>query len=134
MPAQVIAGDIREHDPSGFKAALQEAGIKRIDTAARYGNGESEKIIGRARLPESFTIDTKILWKIPVDGTLTAEAIERSLSHSLEVLGVEKVNVLYAHGPDNKFYTPIAESARAFNEQYKKGRFNYVRQIQSMQC
>lgn len=46
------------------------------------------------------------------------------MSNSLQVLGVDKVNVLYCHGPD--FITPIADQARGFNDQYKKGRFTYL--------
>lgn len=129
MPPQIIFGDIRELEPAELKAALIEAGIERIDTAARYRDGESEKKIGRAKLPESFTVDTKILFTPPGDGDLSAEAIEKSLSNSLNVLGIDKVNVLYCHAPD--FQTPIAEQARAFHEQYKKGRFTYVRVIKS---
>ena len=125
MPPQIIFGDIREHDARDLKSALNEAGIKRIDTAARYMNGESEKKIGQAKLPEHFTVDTKILYTGPGDITLSAEAIEKSLRNSLNVLGVQKVNVLYCHAPD--FNTPIAEQARAFDEQYKKERFAYVR-------
>ena len=124
MPAQVIFGDIRELDPAELKTALLAAGIKRLDTAARYMNGESEKKIGRAGLPETFAVDTKILVTAPAEGHLSADKIEQSLSNSLDVLGVEKVNVLYCHAPD--FQTPVAEQARAFNEQYKKGRFTYV--------
>lgn len=37
---------------------------------------------------------------------------------------MNKVNVLYCHGPD--FITPITDQARAFNEQYKKGRFTHL--------
>lgn len=124
MPAQVITGDVRELDPVELKAALRDAGITRIDTAARYFNGESEKKIGRSKLAEDFTVDTKIMFQPPGDGTLTAEAIEKSLSNSLNVMGVEKVNVLYCHAAD--FATPIAEQAKAMNDQYKKGRFTYV--------
>ena len=125
MPAQLIFGDIKHLDPSSFKTALQNVGIDRLDTAARYMNGESEVKIGEAKLPEAFTVDTKILTASPADGTLSSDAIERSLTNSLHVLGVGKVNVLYCHAPDHA--TPIAEQAKAFDEQYKKGRFTYVR-------
>ena len=124
MPAQVIFGDVRELDPSDLKTALNDAGITRIDTAARYANGESEKKIGRSGLSEDFTIDTKILYTGPDDATLSAEAIEKSLANSLDALKVEKVNVLYCHAPDK--IKPIAEQARAFDEQYGKGRFTHV--------
>jgi hypothetical protein len=124
MPAQLIFGDIKELDPTELKAVLQNAGIGRIDTAARYMGGESERKIGRAKLPETFLVDTKVLLGTNGGGDLAPEAIERSLSNSLNVLGVEKVNVLYCHGPDN--VTPVAEQAKAFDEQYRKAKFAYV--------
>lgn len=124
MPAQVIFGDVRDLDPAELRSALQEAGIQEIDTAARYMNGESEKKIGRSKLADSFAVDTKILFSGSGEGTLTPAAIETSLNNSLDALGVDKVNVIYCHAPD--FDTPIAEQARAFDEQYRKGRFTSV--------
>ena len=125
MAPQIIFGDVRELDLDELKTTLKDAGITRIDTAARYMNGQSEKRIGQFKLAKSFEIDTKILFMPPGDGTLTPEAIESSLSNSLEVMGIEKINVLYCHAPDHK--TPIADQARAFDEQFKKGRFTHVR-------
>jgi aryl-alcohol dehydrogenase-like predicted oxidoreductase len=124
MSPQLISGNINDLDPDELKQTMKEAGITRLDTSARYKNGESEKILGRAKFPEVFAVDTKILTNIPADGSLSKDAIEKSLSNSLDVLAVNKVNVLYCHAPD--FKTPIAEQARAFNDQYKKGRFTYV--------
>ena len=124
MPPQLISGNINALDPNELKIILQEAGITRLDTAAHYMNGESEKVLGKARFPETFHIDTKIKLELPGDGSLSAKAIDRSLTNSLNVLVVEKVNVLYCHAPD--FKTPVAEQARAFNEHYEKGRFSQV--------
>jgi aflatoxin B1 aldehyde reductase len=42
----------------------------------------------------------------------------------LQHLGVDKVNVLYCHAPD--FATPIAQQAKAMNDQYKRGRFTHL--------
>lgn len=125
MAPQLISGNINKLDPDELRSTLKDAGISRIDTAARYMNGESEKVLGQAKFPHDFKVDTKILVSLPADGTLTAANIEKSLLNSLDVLGVEKVNVLHCHAPDHQ--TPIAEQARAFNEHYKKGRFTYVR-------
>jgi aryl-alcohol dehydrogenase-like predicted oxidoreductase len=127
MPPQLISGNINNLDPDELRTTLKEADITRLDTAARYANGESEKVLGKAKFPDTFKVDTKILLNLPSDGSLSAGPIEKSLSNSLKVLGVEKVNVLYCHAPD--FTTPIAEQARAFNEHYKKGRFTYVSTI-----
>lgn len=111
-------------DVKNIASVLQEAGISHLDTAARYGGGASEKLIGEAELAKHFTIDTKVLFTGPDDVTLSAEWIEKSLTNSLQKLGVEKVNVLYCHAMDKN--TPVEETARAMDEQYRKGRFNYV--------
>lgn len=125
MPVNVIAGDVRDLDPEKLNTTLTSLGVTRIDTAASYGKGESEKIIGRSGLSRAFEVDTKVLWIPPGDGMHTAEAVEKSVSNSLNVLGLEKVNVLYCHGPD--YGTPLETQARALDAQYKKGRFNHVR-------
>lgn len=124
MPAQVICGEIMAKDPDEVRPVLQAAGISRIDTAARYNGGESERRIGQAKLPKDFVIDTRILYTGPGDVTLSAEAVEKSLTNSLQALGLEKLNVLYAHAPD--YSVPIAEQARAFNDQYQKGRLTHL--------
>ena len=121
MAPKFISGDINLIDPDELHSTLQANGINRIDTAARYRDGESEKKIGRSGLAQTFTIDTKVLFQPPGDHTLTADAIEKSLTNSLAVLGVDRVNVLYCHAPDHT--TPIAEQAAAFDAQFRRGRF-----------
>jgi aryl-alcohol dehydrogenase-like predicted oxidoreductase len=71
---------------------IKHAGIRQIDTAARYANTQSETLIGGAILPAIFDIDTKI-WVETADGsgTLTTAAIEKSLLASLERLKVSQV-------------------------------------------
>ena len=70
----------------------QAAAIRRIDTAARYGNNDSERLIGEAGLSKNFDIDTKI-WVGSADGSgsLTPTAIEKSLVASLQRLKVTHV-------------------------------------------
>jgi aflatoxin B1 aldehyde reductase len=76
-------------------ARLESLGICRIDTAGKYppcAPGLSEELLGRARAVErGFTIDTKINCEAHGKGSLTADAIERSLMNSLSRLRVEKV-------------------------------------------
>ncbi|KAF7193140.1 Oxidoreductase sirO [Pseudocercospora fuligena] len=115
----IIFGDVKQLPPDELRQILQQCGITRIDTAARYQNGESEKIIGQSGLAKDFTIDTKVLFSAPKDAHLSPEAINKSLDNSLKVLGLEQVNVLYCHAPD--FVTPISEIAKAFDEHYRAG-------------
>ncbi|EMC92040.1 hypothetical protein BAUCODRAFT_133984 [Baudoinia panamericana UAMH 10762] len=96
-----------------MRPTLKAAGLNRTDTAARYVNGESERRIGEAELAKDFILDTKILYERDGSGTLTAEAIEKSLCNSFRVMRTEKVN-------------PLEETAKAMNEQYQKGRFTLL--------
>ena len=124
MSPTVIFGDIRQLEIDEIKPILQKFGIKRLDSAAGYEKGDSERRLGEARMPDEFAIDTKILGGFPTDGTLSAEKIDDSSRKSLERLKVDKVNVLYPHTPD--YQTPIEVQAEAFDEVYRKGRFTAV--------
>ncbi|KAI1460984.1 Aldo/keto reductase [Annulohypoxylon moriforme] len=113
-----------EKNVSAFFDVLNNGGVTQIDTAARYppdNHGGSERMIGRVKAPtRGFTINTKVLFAGQnSDGTLSKEAVRKSVANSLEVLGVKKLGILYAHCPD--LVTPLAEQAEALNEQYQKG-------------
>lgn len=124
MPPTVIFGDIRGLDLVELEPVLHKYGISRLDSAAVYQGGESERRLGAARMGERFTIDTKVLSNRESAGTLTPEKVGESSQKSLEQLAVNKVNVLYVHGPD--FATPIEQQAKGFNDAYKMGRFSEV--------
>ena len=84
--------------------ASLDAGVTFIDTAEVYGNGESERIIGRllaedraANRGTTPILATKFFptpWKLNVKSALL-----RSLRASVERLGVEKVDLYQIHGP-----------------------------------
>ncbi len=84
-----------------WEASL-DAGLTLFDTAEVYGDGESERIIGRllAREPSrrrSLVLATKFLpspQKLAVKGAMRA-----ALEASLERLGVEHVDLYQIHGP-----------------------------------
>ena len=82
-------------DPQSVQALLrnlQELGIKRLDSAARYPSmkpGRAEELIGETKvLSEAFTIDTKVYTDTRTDGSgdLTREAIRKSILASLQRL------------------------------------------------
>lgn len=99
-------------------------GIKRLDTAAFYGAGESERRMGDGNMNKEFIIDTKIM-SGPLDaGALSPEKVDESSRQSLERLRTQQVNVLYCHLPDYK--TPLEEQAKAFDDVHQKGRFKEV--------
>ncbi len=81
----------REIDEAASFALLDHAlerGVRHFDTAAAYGGGTSETILGKwlaSRKPEAITVATKIL--PPYDHI--------DISGSLKRLGVEQIDLLY---------------------------------------
>ena len=76
-----------------------DAGITYFDTASRYGDGESERNLGRA-LPkrDGLVLGTKFRLTAADRGRV-AEAIERSLAASLQRLQRDHVDLLQLHNP-----------------------------------
>ena len=83
----------REIDETASFALLDHAlerGVRHFDTAAAYGGGASETILGKwfaSRKPEAITVATKIL--PPYDHI--------DISGSLKRLGDEQIDLLYLH-------------------------------------
>lgn len=83
----------REIDEAASFALLDHAlerGVRHFDTAAAYGQGASETIVGKwlaSRKPEGVTVATKVL--PPYDSI--------DIGPSLSRLGVEQIDLLYLH-------------------------------------
>jgi len=122
---------------SHFLDVVHDLGITELDTAARYppdNHGGSERMLGAVKANDKgFTLNTKVLFPgNNSDGTLSEEAVRKSMASSLKNLGVDKVCILYAHVPDT--VTPLEEQARAFDEQYRKGFCEKVCDNHIMNC
>lgn len=106
-------------------------GINFIDTAPHYGKGTSERRIGRAlagRDRSTFVISTKIGrllvpsttdiddFFMDADNTVerkfdfSASGVRQSLEGSLERLGMDSVEVLFIHDPDENADAAIIEA------------------------
>jgi aryl-alcohol dehydrogenase-like predicted oxidoreductase len=104
-----------------------------IDTADIYGRngsgglGGSERIIGRWLAArgnrEELVIATKVGMSEEVPG-LSREAIRHGVRGSLERLGVQRIDLYYAHRDDPR--TPLWETLAAFAELIEEGRVRYV--------
>ncbi|MFG3052704.1 aldo/keto reductase [Kitasatospora sp. NPDC048239] len=115
----VASGDARE-----AVSAAWECGIRYFDTAPHYGLGLSERRLGQVlrELPrEEFTVSTKVGRLLEpsaaggddlADGfavpathrrvwDFTAEGVRRSLESSLERLGLDRIDIVYLHDPDD---------------------------------
>jgi aryl-alcohol dehydrogenase-like predicted oxidoreductase len=79
-------------------ARALEAGVNYFDTAAMYGNGESEKNLGRvlAKLKPDVVVGTKV--RIPsADLGRIGVAVAGSLEASLKRMGREQVDIFHLH-------------------------------------
>ncbi|MEV7980963.1 aldo/keto reductase [Streptomyces sp. NPDC086519] len=114
--------------------AAWRQGIRYFDTAPHYGLGLSERRLGEALRPydrDAYTLSTKVGRRLepgPGDGDdlangfavpdnyrriwdFTADGIRRTLEASLERLGLDRVDVVYLHDPDD-------HAEQAFREGY----------------
>ncbi|MGO2585988.1 MAG: aldo/keto reductase, partial [Brachybacterium tyrofermentans] len=112
-----------EEEARGAVEAAWEGGIRMYDTAPHYGVGTSERRLGALLAPyprEEYLVSTKVgrlLVPGPGDGDdmdnefavpndvvrewdMTEEGIRRSHAESLERLGLDRVDILYLHDPE----------------------------------
>jgi D-threo-aldose 1-dehydrogenase len=76
-----------------------------LDTAASYGDGESERRIGivlgeLGGLPPGFVLATKADRDLQT-GVFTGVQMRRSVERSLRLLGLEQLQLLYLHDPEH---------------------------------
>lgn len=107
--------------------AYVEAGGNFIDTANMYTGGESEKIVGRliASDRQRFVVATKYANAVPGRGDpneagVHRKSLIRSLDASLKRLGVDYIDLYFAHWWD--FTTPVEEVQRAFDDAVSAGK------------
>ena len=86
---------------SPCSAPFQSRLINFIDTAAAYGEGESERRIGRVLrelggLPPGFVLATKADRDLQ-SGDFSGGQIRRSVERSLRLLGLEQIQLCYLH-------------------------------------
>jgi len=101
-------------------------GISMLDTAFYYNKTES--LLGQSRYLSKFKIASKANPWYQNDfsngqfGELSREGIEHQLTTSLTNLGVDTIESYFLHSWD--YQTPISETLDAFDQQYRKDRFN----------
>ena len=117
-------------------ARALEAGVNYFDTAVQYGDGASERNLGRVLKnlrPSDAIVGTKVRVPPAASGDLSA-IIRRSLEGSLQRLGLENVDIFYLHNPITREARDDALSARrvleevvpAFNQLREEGRIRFL--------
>jgi D-threo-aldose 1-dehydrogenase len=79
--------------------------INFLDTAASYGDGESERRIGivlreLGGLPPGFVLASKADRDMQT-GEFSGEQMRRSVERSLRLLGLDQIQLLYLHDPEH---------------------------------
>jgi D-threo-aldose 1-dehydrogenase len=100
MP-EAFAYAVSEEDALATVRAALDSPLNYIDTAAWYGNGESERRIGlvlreRGGLPEGAILETKA-GRDPDGDDYRPATVKARFERSLELLGVDKVHICYIH-------------------------------------
>ncbi|MGH3144202.1 MAG: aldo/keto reductase, partial [Rubrobacter sp.] len=97
----------RERAHETLRAVLG-SGINFLDTAASYGDGESERRIGEVLeemggLPEGSVLATKADRDLTT-GDFSGEQMRRSVERSLDLLGMETLQLVYLHDPEHESF------------------------------
>lgn len=127
-------------------AAAWDRGIRYFDTAPHYGLGLSERRLGLAlqgRPRDEYTLSTKVGrllapnpsptgsdlqaggFAVPDDlmrvRSYSRDGVLRSIESSLERLGLDRIDVVYIHDPEDHMQAAIAEAVPALVELREQG-------------
>ncbi|UVO26166.1 aldo/keto reductase [Bradyrhizobium arachidis] len=95
----MVRGDPTDQERTVARAIA--AGVNYFDTAVLYGDGESEKNLGRILRklrPADVVVGTKVRL-LPGELGGTADAVAKSLEGSLSRLGLDRVDIFHLHNP-----------------------------------
>lgn len=104
MP-ETFAYSVAEEQALSTIRAIFAGPINFVDTAASYGDGESEHRIGLVLrelggLPPGFVLATKADRNLQT-GEFTGDQMRRSVERSLHLLGVDRLQICYLHDPEH---------------------------------
>lgn len=103
MP-QTFGYEVPETQALATVRAVFHSPINFLDTAASYGDGESERRIGLVLrelggLPPNFVLATKADRDLHT-GDFSGEQTQRSIERSLRLLGMDRLQIVYLHDPE----------------------------------
>ncbi len=129
-------GEVDDDDSIAAIRRAVELGVNWVDTAAVYGLGHSEEVVGRAvqpyRVGEEVFLFTKCgrRWEGRPDGTigndLRPESIREECERSLLRLGVERIDLYQVHWPDWTTDTLLEDSWGTMAELVEEGKARWI--------
>src|ERR1700726_5103665 len=117
-----VGGFMVRSDPADQERTVARAiaaGVNYFDTAVQYGNGESEKNLGRVLQklkPANAAVGTKVRLP-PSEFGRIAEAVTMSLEGSLARLHLDRVDIFHLHNPITETGGGLALSVRQVLEE-----------------
>ncbi|MGW4210458.1 aldo/keto reductase [Lentzea sp. NPDC004789] len=129
--------EVTDHEARAVVDTAWESGIRIFDTAPHYGLGLAERRLGAAlrdRPRDEFVLSTKVgrllvpdpsgAGRLDDDGFVvpattrrvwdfSADGVRRSLESSLDRLGLDRVDVVYLHDPDDHWEQAANEAMPA---------------------
>ncbi|KJK43071.1 aldo/keto reductase [Lentzea aerocolonigenes] len=144
-PLGNLYAEVTDHEARAVIDAAWEAGVRIFDTAPHYGLGLAEKRLGAAlkdRPRDEFLLSTKVgrllvpdpsgVGRLDDDGFVvpattrrvwdfSADGVRRSLESSLDRLGLDRVDVVYLHDPDDHWEQAAGEALPALVELREQG-------------
>jgi aryl-alcohol dehydrogenase-like predicted oxidoreductase len=130
----MVRGDPGDQDRTIARALA--AGVNYFDTAVQYGNGESEKNLGRVLQklkPADVVVGTKVRLP-PGEVGRIADAITQSLEASLKRLQRDRVDIFHLHnsitetggGPAPSVRQVLGEVVPAFEKLRQQGKTRFL--------
>jgi aryl-alcohol dehydrogenase-like predicted oxidoreductase len=120
-----------EEDSFAVLDAYVAAGGNFIDTADAYSvwaeghvGGESETVIGHWLAARGNRDELVLATKVGSLGGLSADNVHKRVDDCLQRLGVEQIDLLYAHRDDPE--TELEETVHALDEAVKAGKARYL--------
>ncbi len=106
--------------------AAYDSGINTFDTAEVYGNGHSERILGKALsgVRDKVVVATKVF-----SNHLKYEQVIKACERSLKNLQTDYIDLFQIHWPPGSFghaAVPMEEIMKAFNDLKKQGKIRAI--------
>ena len=111
MP-ETFAYGVSEEQATATVRATFNSPINFLDTAYSYGDGESERRIGLVlkelggRVPAGYVLATKADRNLQT-GDFSGAQMRRSLERSLKLLGLNKLQLVHLHDPENTTFENV---------------------------
>ncbi|MDR7468496.1 MAG: aldo/keto reductase [Armatimonadota bacterium] len=110
MP-ETFGYEVPEDQALATLRAVFRSPLNFLDTAAAYGDGESERRIGTVLremggLPPGYVLSTKADRNLQT-GDFSGDQIRRSVERSLRLLGVDRLQLVFLHDPEHTTFEQV---------------------------